>query len=168
MRKVFVLFGLFLPMLVFAGEQGKSVNLAVFQLTQKGDAFEGVVEGSLLPFLSNMKGKKLLALIHTEGAYDGNVITLQTSVLHDNVGSLGDYGVDCQLGFHEDKSDGEIIYSLGGICRINRIGHGKSEKYVLVITPTPIPATTGDHEEWYLFDEDEEAGIGFFVNIGNQ
>ncbi len=168
MKRIFVFLSLFLPVVAMAGEQAKSINLAVFQLEHVGDEFDGVVEGSLIPFLSAMKGKKLLAMIHTEGAYDGNIITLQTSVLQDNAGSLGDYGVDCQLSFHEEKDEGDIIYTLGGVCRVNRIGRGKSEKYVLVITPTPIPATTNESEEWYLFDEDEEAGVGFFVNIGHQ
>jgi hypothetical protein len=146
--------------------QAKSINLAAFQLIQEGTEFDGVVEGSLLPFLTTMKDKKMLAIIHTEGAYSGDVITLQTSVLHDREGSLGDYGLDCQLSFTEEKEDGETIYSLGGICHINRVGHGKSEKYMLVITPTPFPATTSDSEEWYLFDEDEDAKVGFYVNIG--
>jgi len=153
------------PILSHAGES-RSVNFAAFQLHDKSSEFEGVVEGDLLTFLTTMKDKKMLAIIHTEGAYSGDVVTLQTSVLHDAAGGLGDYGLECELSFKEVHEAKEIFYSLGGVCRINRIGHGRSEKYVLIIPPTPIPDTISKSEEWYLFDEDETSGVGFFVNIG--
>lgn len=157
---------LFFPAAVFATSGGKTVNLAAFQRLDTSTEFEGVVEGALIPFLTAMKDKKMLAIIHTEGAFGGDVITLQTSVLYHNDSGLGDYGIDCQLSFTEDIESGESYFSLGGVCRIQRVGHGKSSKHILVIPPTPIPESAKEGHEWYLLDEDEESGVAFFVNIG--
>ena len=166
MLKALSLLLFFFPAAVFAVSSGKTVNLAAFQRLDTSTEFEGVVEGSLIPFLTAMKDKKMLAIIHTEGAFGGDVITLQTSVLHHNDGGLGDYGIDCQLSFTEDIESGESYFSLGGVCRIQRVGYGKSSKHILLIPPTPIPETSKEGDEWYLLDEDEESGVAFFVNIG--
>jgi len=166
MLKLIAVLMLLMPVVAFASSVGKTVNFAAFQRLDTSSEFEGVVEGSLIPFLIAMKDKKMLAIIHTEGAFDGNIITLQTSVLHHNDGGLGDYGIDCQLSFTEDIDSGESYYSLGGVCRIQRVGRGKSNKHVLVIPPTPIPESVKEGAEWYLFDEDEESGVAFYVNIG--
>ncbi|MDX8381154.1 MAG: hypothetical protein R8M14_03500 [Ghiorsea sp.] len=165
-RLLFVLVFMF-PMLSY-GSEARSVNLAVFQLLDDNSEYDGVIEGDLMTFLSSMKDKKMLAIIHTEGAFSGDIVTLQTSVLHDNAGGLGDYGLDCELSFKKEHESDEVFYSLGGVCRINRVGYGQSEKIDLIIPPTPIPDTTSEFEEWYLFDEDETSGVGFFVNIGKQ
>lgn len=167
-KTLYVLLFFMLPGIAFAGSPARTVNLAAFQLNPSNPDYDAVIEGSLIPFLSAMKNHKMLASIHTEGAYSGDVITLQTSVLHDADVGLGDYGLDCQLSFKEEHESEEIFFSLGGICHVNRIGHGKSEKYTLIIPPTPFPETTSVTEEWYVLDENEAAQIVFFVNIAKQ
>ncbi|MDQ6983247.1 MAG: hypothetical protein Q9M44_00875, partial [Ghiorsea sp.] len=70
---------LFFPAFGYAGE-ARSVNFAAFQIVDKDFEFEAIVEGKFSDFIAEMKGSQILALVHTAGAVDGDIITMQTSV----------------------------------------------------------------------------------------
>jgi len=155
---------LLLPHLAMAGE-ARNVNFAAFQKVDKGFEFEAVVEGKFSDFITAMRGSQILALAHTVGAIDGDVITLQTSVLRDESGSLGDFGIDCQLSFKDESVGTDQSYLLGGLCKIIQVGRGQNVRDTLFIPHTNIPDTSQGFEGWFMLDEDEKTGIAFYANV---
>jgi len=155
---------LLLPHLATAGEI-RSVNFAAFQKVDKNFEYEAVVEGQFSDFIAAMKGSQILALVHTAGAIDGDVITLQTSVLRDESGSLGDFGVDCQLSYKDESTKEDTSFLLGGLCKIIKVGRGENLRKTLFIPHTNIPDTSQGFEGWFMLDEDENTGIAFYANV---
>jgi hypothetical protein len=155
---------LLLPHLAMAGEV-RNVNFAAFQKVDKDFEFEAVVEGKFSDFIAAMQGSQILALAHTADAIDGDVITLQTSVLRDEAGNLGDYGIDCQLSFKDESEGTDTSYLLGGLCKIIQVGRGKNLRETLFIPHTNIPDTAQGFEGWFMLDEDEKTGIAFYANV---
>ena len=148
----------------FAGE-ARNVNFAAFQKVDKNFEFEAVVEGKFSDFIAAMHGSQILALAHTAGAIDGDVITLQTSVLRDESGNLGDFGIDCQLSFKDESVGTDPSYLLGGLCKIIQVGRGKNVREMLLIPHTNIPDTSQGFNGWFMLDEDEKTGIAFYANV---
>ncbi len=146
-------------------EEMRNVNFAAFQKVSPDFEFEAIVEGKFSDFIAAMEGSQVLALVHTTGAVDGDVITLQTSVLRDNNGQLGDFGVDCQLSFKDESVGDESSYLLGGICRIIQVGENKDLRTTLVIPHTNVPDTAQGFDGWFMLDEDQATGIAFYANV---
>lgn len=153
-----------LPTLSMAAE-GRNVNFAIFERTVPGFEFEAIVEGKFSDFIAAMDGAQILALAHTANAVDGDVITIQTSVLRDESGALGDFGTDCQLSFKDESTGKDSSYLLGGICKIIRVGRGQNKRILTVIQHTNVPDTSQGFEGWFLLDEDEKEGIAFYANV---
>ncbi len=143
-----------LPAVSWAGEM-RNVNFAAFQKVDKNFEFEPIVEGKFSDFIAAMQGAQILALAHTAGAIDGDVITMQTSVLRDEAGNLGDFGVDCQLSFKDESTKTDPSFLLGGLCKIIQVGRGKDLRKTLIIPHTNIPDTSQGFEGWFMLDEDE-------------
>jgi len=152
------------PSLLQAAEV-RNVNFAVFQKEDPKFEFEAIVEGKFSDFIAAMKGAQLLALAHTANAVDGDVITVQTSVLRDEAGSLGDFGTDCQLSFKDESVGTDYSYLLGGLCKIIRVGRGMNQRILTVIPHTNIPDTTQGFEGWFLLEEDEKDGVSYYANV---
>lgn len=85
------------------------------------------------------------------------MITLQTSALHDNAGELGDFGLDCHLGYKNESTDNEISHTLAGLCKIIWVGRGQDSRKVILIQQKNI--TDSDYAE------DKEAGIAFYATV---
>ena len=164
MLKYLLVFLLFVPSLSFADEV-RSVNFAAFQKVDKDFEFSPIVEGTFSDFIAAMEGSQILALAHTAGAIDGDVITLQTSVLRDESGSLGDFGVDCQLSYKDESTKEDTSFLLGGLCKIIKVGRGKNVRDTLFIPHTNIPDTSQGFDGWFMLDEDEKTGIAFYANV---
>ena len=164
MLKIVLMMLMMMPSMSLAGES-RSVNFAAFQIVDENFEFEAIVEGKFSDFIAEMKGSQILALVHTAGAVDGDIITMQTSVLRDNDGALGDFGVDCQLNFKYEREGEDTSYLLGGVCRIIQVGGGKDLRTVLIIPHTYIPDTSQGFEGWFMLDEDEATGIAFYANV---
>ncbi len=164
MYKYWLVFLCLMPSLVLADEV-RNVNFAAFQKADKSFEFEPIVEGKFSDFISAMDGAQILALAHTADAKDGDVITMQTSVLRDNGSNLGDYGTDCQLSFKDESEGTDTSFLLGGICHIIQVGRGKDVRKTLVIPHTNIPDTSQGFYGWFLLDEDEETGVAFYANV---
>ncbi|MDQ7001834.1 MAG: hypothetical protein Q9N02_04000 [Ghiorsea sp.] len=155
---------LLLPNLATA-EEVRSVNFAVFQKVDKSFEYDDVVEGKFSDFIAAMQGSQILALVHTAGAIDGDVILLQTSVLRDEAGGLGDFGVDCQLSYKNESAGEDTSFLLGGLCKIIKVGRGQNLRETLLIPPTSIPDTAQGFEGWFMLDEDKSTGIAFYANV---
>ncbi len=152
------------PSAVYAGE-ARNVNFAAFQKVDKNVEFEAVVEGKFSDFIAAMKGSQILALTHTAGAIDGDVITLQTSVLRDEAGNFGDFGIDCQLSYKDESVGSDPSFLLGGICKIIREGRGQHSTSNHIIPHTNVPDTSQGFEGWFLLEEDVPTGIAFYANV---
>ncbi len=164
MSRFLFLFMVFIPWVGFADET-RSVNFAAFQKVDQAFEFEAIVEGKFSDFIAEMKGSQILSLVHTAGAVDGDIITMQTSVLRDNAGTLGDFGVDCQLSFKDESEGEDTSYLLGGVCRVIQVGAGKDLRTTLIIPHINIPDTAQGFEGWFMLDEDEATGIAFYANV---
>ncbi len=140
----------------------RHLNFIVFQKVQKGFEFEPLVVGDFAQFIAAMKGAKVLLLAHTAEATDGDVINMQTNVLREKGGALGDEGVECQLSFKDESTPGNPMFTVGGICRVRL--PGRTLKHV--IPPTALPDTTQGVNAWVMLDEDEQAGVAFYANVG--
>ena len=164
MLKYLLVCMLLVPTLSIAGEV-RSVNFAAFQKVDKDFEFSPIVEGTFSDFIAAMEGSQILALAHTAGAIDGDVITLQTSVLRDESGSLGDFGVDCQLSYKDESTKEDTSFLLGGLCKVIQVGRGKNVRDTLFIPHTNIPDTSQGFDGWFMLDEDEKTGIAFYANV---
>jgi len=164
MHRYLIVLLLVFPCLSFAGEV-RNVNFAAFEKVSQDFEFEPIVEGKFSDFIAGMQGSQILALAHTADAKDGDVITMQTSVLRDNSGNLGDYGLDCQLSFKDESEGEDSSYLLGGVCRVIQVGGGKNIRSVLIIPHTNIPDTSQGFDGWFMLDEDEETGVAFYANV---
>lgn len=152
------------PSLLVAAE-ARNVNFAVFQKEDPGFEFEAIVEGKFSDFIAAMQGAQLLALAHTANTIDGDVITVQTSVLRDESGALGDFGTDCQLSFKDESVGPDFSFLLGGLCKIIRVGRGMNQRTTTIIPHTNIPDTTQGFEGWFMLEEDEKDGIAYYANV---
>jgi len=167
MLRVLCLVLFLMPHLASAGES-RNVNFAAFQKVDADFEFEPIVEGKFSDFIKAMSGSQILALAHTKGAIDGDVVLLQTSVLRDEAGSLGDFGIDCQLSFKDESEGTDTSYLLGGVCKIIQVGRGKNIRETLFIPHTNIPDTSQGFEGWFMLDEDERTGVAFYANVSVQ
>jgi len=147
-----------------AGE-ARNVNFAAFQKMDADFEFEPIVEGKFSNFITAMQGSQILALAHSADAQNGDVITLQTSVLRNEAGSLGDFGLDCQLSFKDESTKTDTSYLLGGLCKVIQVGRGKDIRATLLIQHTNIPDTSQGFEGWFMLDEDEKTGVAFYANV---
>ncbi len=164
MYKFLLVFLCLVPSFGFAGEV-RNVNFAAFEKVDKDFEFEPIVEGKFSDFITAMKGAQILALAHTADAIDGDVITMQTSVLRDGGENLGDYGTDCQLSFKDESEGADSSYLLGGICHVIQVGRGANVRKTLIIPHTNIPDTSQGFDGWFMLDEDEETGVAFYANV---
>jgi len=162
--KFIVLLAILFPVLAQASEV-RNVNFAAFQKVDPSFEFEPIVEGKFANFIKAMEGSQVLALAHTADAKDGDVITLQTSVLRDESGSLGDFGLDCQLSFKDESTKMDTSYLLGGLCKVIHVGRGQDVRATLLIPHTNIPDTSQGFEGWFMLDEDEKTGVAFYANV---
>ncbi len=150
--------------LAHAGET-RSINFAAFQKLDKSFEFEPIVVGKFSDFIVAMQGSQVLVLAHTSSAVDGDVITLQTSVLRDEEGAFGDFGIDCQMSFKDESTATDTSFLIGGLCKIIRKGRGQNLKLLAPIPHTFIPDTAQGSESWIMLYEDTKTGIAFYANV---
>lgn len=148
----------------FAGG-ARNVNFAAFQKVDPGFEFEPIVLGRFSDFIATMEGSQILVLAHTDDAIDGDVITVQTDVLRDESGELGDFGLNCQMSFKDESTATNPSYMVGGLCKIIRIGRGQNLDLSAVIPHTDVPDTAQGIDAWVLLHEDKETGIAFYANV---
>jgi len=156
---------LLMPLTAQAGE-ARHVNFAAFQKSAPGFEYEAIVLGKFSDFIAAMDGAQVLMLSHTADAIDGDVISIQTDVLRDENGNLGDFGINCQLSFKDESTKEYTSYAIGGLCRIIEMGRGKKTNLTAIISPASLPDTSQGVDAWVELYEDEATGIAFYANVG--
>lgn len=146
-------------------EGARNVNFAAFQKVAPDFEFEPIVLGKFSDFIVAMEGAQILVLAHTNDAVDGDVITVQTDVLRDESGALGDFGLNCQLSFKDESTADSPSYMLGGLCKIIRMGRGQKLNLSSVIPHTDVPDTAQGIDAWVKLHEDKQTGIAFYANV---
>jgi len=166
MRRIAV-FGLAM-LLMGMSYESHAVNFAVFHKVDKSMEFEDIVEGSHSSFLQNMEshGAEILALTNIPHAVNNDVITLQTSALHDREGALGDFGIDCHLSYKDEiNKEGENQHYLGGICKVIRQGRGHDIKNTVLMQHVNIIDSSQGFHGWIKVAEDKETGVAFYATV---
>jgi len=133
----------------------------------KNFEFEPGVTGKFADFIQAMKGSQILMLSHTADAVDGGVINMQQDVLRENKGALGDYGINCQMSFHDASTADTPSYKVGGLCKIIQVGNGKNLRLSAVIPMADVPDTSQGVDVWMKIYEDKKTGIAFYANVSN-
>jgi len=148
-----------------AGGGMRNVNFAAFQKVKAGFEYEAIVLGKFSDFIKAMDGAQVLLLSHTADAMDGDVINIQQDVLREDKGSLGDFGINCQLSFEDESSADNTSYAIGGLCKIIQVGRGKNIRLTAIIPMASVPDTAQGIDVWVELDEDEKTGIAFYANV---
>jgi len=151
---------------VHAGE-ARNINFAAFQKSDTNFEFEPIVLGSFGDFISAMKGSQVLVLVHTDNAIDGDVIIAHMDVLRDENGTLGDFGINCEMSFKDESTAENPSYMIGGLCKIIRVGRGQNLKLKSIIIPVDVPDTAQGIDAWVMIHEDKQTGIAFYANVSS-
>jgi len=141
------------------------VNIAAFHKVQSDYEFEAIVMGRFSDFISEMEqGSEILFLNHTAGIQEGDVITFNADVLReaaDSSAGFSDQGFSCSFNFHDESTQDNTDYSLGGFCSM--ILNDKKQQYI--ITDASLPDTSQGEAVWVMLYEDEKNGIAFYANV---
>jgi len=141
------------------------VNIAAFQKVQADYEFEAIVMGKFSSFIAEMEqGSEILFLNHTSNIQGSDVITFNADVLRETPNSsadFGDQGFNCSFSFHDESTQDNTDYSLGGLCSM--ILNDKKQQYI--ITDASLPDTSQGENVWVMIYEDEENGIAFYGNV---
>jgi len=148
-----------------AGGGARNVNFAAFQKIEAGFEYDAIVLGKFSDFIKAMDGAQVLLLSHTADAVDGDVINIQQDVLREDKGSLGDFGINCQLSFKDESSVDNTSYAIGGLCKIIQVGRGKNFRLTSIIPMASVPDTAQGIDVWVELEEDEKTGIAFYGNV---
>jgi len=151
--------------MALAGGGARNVNFAAFQKVAPDFEYDGIVLGKFSSFIKAMDGAQVLLLSHTADAVDGDVINVQQDVLREDKGTLGDYGINCQMSFKDEGDSDNTSYAIGGLCKIIQIGHGKNLKLTAIIPMASVPDTAQGEDAWVQLYEDEKTGIAFYGNV---
>jgi hypothetical protein len=162
----FIILGILLSPLAAQAGEARHVNFAAFQKHSPGFEFDPIVLGKFSDFIAAMDGAQVLMLSHTAAVKDGDVLNIQTDVLRDENGSLGDYGINCQMSFKDESTEEYTSYAIGGLCRIIQQGRGKALTLTAVIPTASLPDTAQGEDAWVELYEDESTGIAFYANVG--
>ena len=151
--------------------EANAVKFAAFDKVDKNMEFADVVKGNHSEFLANIEaqGAQMLALTNIPYAKHNDVIVLQTSMLREEAGALGDFGFDCSLVYKEGGStDAKGDHFLSGVCHLTRKGGGHDIQELVVIKRVPIRTLTAGHEEWVKIAEHKELGVAFYATTGRE
>ncbi len=132
-------------------------DLAIFHVHTGGKPPAEINAEDEIGLLTALKGKaQILALTHTTGLKEGDVIDVQSDVLREGEG-VEDFGVDCELIVH--VKNGEQV-SMGGRCEVfvYDLVNKKEVEFKLIIRPTDI----GRH--WTLIGWDEKDHVAIYAD----
>ncbi len=133
------------------------VNIAIFHKLHGHEGFAYPRSIAAADILSAMAGKaQFVALSHTAGLQDGDVITMANDVLREGAEDFEDFGVDCQMTVHVQ---GKVV-TLSGMCEMLMLDqdHRQIEHKGLI---KPVAMKPGS--DWQLVYEDAEDGIAVYA-----
>jgi len=111
--------------------------------------------------ISATSGKaQFIAISHSSGIKDGDVLTIGTDILRDDADQFEDFGVDIQVAAHIGQS-----VSVDGMIEILMMDQdGREIEHKGIIRPR----TLQPGKDWVLVYDDEADGIAIYVdeNVG--
>jgi len=150
---------------ITGGKKAPHVNIAIFHKLHGQEAYVYPHDIASHDILNVTQGKaQFIALSHTAGILDGDVLTISNDVLRENAGKdFEDFGVDCQITVHSKNNN----VSLAGLCEILMIDQdGREIEHKAIVKPTTIERG----KDWVLLYDDEEDGIAIYAdeNMGTE
>jgi hypothetical protein len=144
---------------ITGGKKAPHVNIAIFHKLHGQEAYVYPQHIASHDILNTTQGKaQFIALSHTAGVLDGDVLTISNDVLRENAGKgFEDFGVDCQLTIHIKNNN----VNLAGICEILMVDQdGRGIEHKAIVKPT----TMESGKDWVLLYYDEEDGIAIYAD----
>ncbi len=143
---------------ITGGTKAPHVNIAIFHKLHGQDDFQYPEYIDKDQILQATQGKaQFIAISHTAGLKDGDVMTIANDVLREGAGDFEDFGVDCQLSLHIQGSD----VSLAGICQILMIDQdGREIEHKGIIKSIAMKSGV----DWQLLYYDAEDGIAVYAD----
>lgn len=132
-------------------------DIAIFHVHSGAKPPAEIAAEDEIGLLTSLKGEaQILALTHTTGVQDGDVLDIQSDVLREGKG-VEDFGVDCELIVHVDK--GEQV-TMGGRCEVfvfDIVNKQQVESKMII-----KPMTIGRH--WTLIAWDEKDHVAIYAD----
>jgi len=143
---------------ITGGKKAPHVNIAIFHKLHGHDDFVYPQEIKGDDIIKDTAGKaQFIAISHTSGVKDGDVLTLATDVLREDAGNFADFGVDCQLSVHLENKD----VTLAGMCQILIMDQDHREiDHKGIVAPYKMHAGA----DWELIYYDAEDGIAVYAD----
>jgi hypothetical protein len=143
---------------ITGGAKAPHVNIAIFHKLYGQDAFIYPENIDKQNILQSLNGKaQFIAISHTAGLKNGDVMTISNDVLREGDGAFEDFGVDCQLTLHIKGSN----VSLAGMCEILMMDQdGREIEHKGIVKP--VAMHSGGN--WQLIYYDAEDGIAIYAD----
>lgn len=143
---------------ITGGVKAPHVNIAIFHKLHGHDGFQYPEHIKKTEILQAMQDDaQFIAISHTAGLKDGDVITMSNDVLREGDSSFEDFGVDCQLSLHVKGAD----VSLAGMCQILMMDQdGRIIDHKGIVKQV----TLKQGADWQLIYYDAEDGIAVYAN----
>jgi len=143
---------------ITGGKKAPHVNIAIFHKLHGHDDFVYPKEIKGADIIQDTAGKaQFIAINHTSGLQDGDILSISNDVLRENAGNFADFGVDCQISVHLENSQ----VTLGGMCQILIMDQDHREIDHKGIVK---PYTMHPGADWELIYYDAEDGIGIYAD----
>ena len=145
---------------ITGGKKAPHVNIAIFHKLHGHNDFVYPEDIAATDILQVTAGKaQFIAISHTSGLKDGDVITMNNDVLREGDKNFEDFGVDCEIAFHVQASD----VALSGMCQILMIDQDYREiDHKGIVKEHHID--TAKKEVWHLIYNDQEDGIAVYAS----
>ncbi len=135
------------------------VNIAIFHKLhgRESFAFPKTIRGT--DIITALSGKaQFVALNHTAGLKDADVIAIGNDVLREGADDFEDYGVDCQMTVHVQ---GKAV-TLSGMCEFLMLDRDHRQiEHKGIIHPATIRPGSG----WFLVHDNAEDGIAVYASV---
>ena len=144
---------------ITGGKKAPHVNIAIFHKLYGHDDFvypEAIATTDILQATAGQA--QFIAISHTSGLKDGDVITMNNDVLREGDKNFEDFGVDCELAFHVKGN----AVTLAGMCQILMIDQDYREiDHKGIVKEHHIDDT---QKGWHLIYNDVEDGIAVYAD----
>ncbi|MDQ6955127.1 MAG: hypothetical protein Q9M20_06750 [Mariprofundaceae bacterium] len=143
---------------ITGGAKSPHVNIAIFHKLHDHEGFTYPKNIASDDILHATAGKaQFIALTHTAGLKNDDVIMLSNDVLREGDGDFEDFGVDCQLSVHIKGSD----VTLAGMCELLMMDQdGREIEHKGIIKPVTIHSGAA----WVLIYYNAEDGIAVYAD----
>jgi len=142
---------------ITGGKKAPHVNIAIFHKLHGHEAFNYPASIAGSDILNALKADtQYIAINHTAGLKDGDVIMISSDVLRSDAGKFEDFGVDCQMSIMIQQQ-----ITLAGICQILMMDQdGREIEHKGMVKPFVMKAGGG----WQLIYSDTEDGIAIYAS----